>query len=99
MDTPGSARIIFGLLEREIGYGHVSGLCGSGHLCRGPVWRCEGQVHISGAGAKPGFPDLDLADLFALTFHHPPHIIEDFRFGIKPKQALPDILRLLSSLP
>ena len=27
VDTPGNARIIFGLLEREIGYGHVSGLC------------------------------------------------------------------------
>lgn len=47
----------------------------------------------------PGFPDLDLADLFALTFQRPPHIIGDFGFGIRPKQALPDILRLLSSLP
>lgn len=47
----------------------------------------------------PGLPDLDLADLFALTFQRPPHIIGDLRFDIKPKQALPDILRLLSSSP
>ena len=38
---------IFRRFEHVIGYGHVSGLSLRRFTCRGPVWRCEGQVQIN----------------------------------------------------
>lgn len=53
VDTPGSARNFLERLSVRSDAVMCQASIRAAVQCRGPVWRCEGQVHISVAGAKP----------------------------------------------
>jgi hypothetical protein len=86
---PGRCKDFFGSFEREIGCGHVSGLCSSDHLMprAGMAMRRSGPNQWRGREALWEclvFLTSILPICFVLTFQRPPHTIEGACFGTRP---------------